>query len=150
MIIRPAGPLGPTWAPASTDYDAQRAMLEDLATAMRPFLRDQLPSSCRPVVAVTEPPNPLAMVVHLGVEELPVVLEARLMQVMDAVKKVQERAFPTLPLVLEVLKPPLNKYGFVAHLGENAPPPVYPRFVTAKAVARLRRGALKGAVPWQP
>ena len=133
----------------SSPYAAQREMLTDVADGMRPFLRQELPASCRPEVSITSPPAELAMVVHLGVEELPLPLEARLIEIMETTQRAAAKWFPTIPLTLEVLRPPLNRYGFVAHLGQDAPEPVYPRIVAAKAHVRMNRSLIrKGVLPW--
>ena len=124
----------------SSDYAARREMMDDFSRALAPFLREQLPASCRPEIGVTDPPAPLAVVCHLGVEDLDQALGVQLVALMEAARKVAFQAFPTLPLVFERLSPPLNRHGFVAHLGDHAPQPVYPRFVYAKARLHMRRG----------
>lgn len=131
-----AAPLG-----TSSAYAARHEMMEDLAGALGPFLRDQLPRGVPVSASVSSPPVPLAIVCHIGVERPDAMMDAHVMAIMDAARKVASRVFPTLPLVFEVLRPPANRYGFVAHLGSDAPQPVYPRFVSAKARIHLAHGA---------
>lgn len=127
-------------AAESTQFGAEMEMVRDIATAITPALRAMLP---RVDVRLRIPPEvpATAMTVQFGDELHNPTIEqqAEMKRVMDAIRVTSQRLFPTIPLVLEILRPPVSpRWGFVAHVQEDpyGQGRIYPRIVTARAVLR--------------
>lgn len=121
----------------SSEYGAEMEMVTDIARAVGPVLRAKF---SRVHIALREPPQvaATAMVVQLGDElhDLTVEQQAEMVKVMDVIRDSSKRLFPTVPLKLEILRPPVSpRWGFVAHV-EPSERRIYPRIVKARAVTR--------------
>lgn len=122
---------------ASSAYGAELEMVTDVAAAVGPVLRARFP---RASVIVREPPivEAVALVFQFGDElhDATIEQQADMHNVMVAIRDTALRLFPTIPLVLELLRPPVAaRWGFVAHVQPH-PERIYPRLVTASAVLR--------------
>lgn len=129
---------------ASSDYAAQLEILHDIRAAGLSVLRDIYPGEDIRGDVVEPPLAPQAAVVfHLMREPkaIPVELLAKREDVMVAIAKGVARLYPSVPMTLLKLDPPVAaQWGFVIHLNETAEKPAYPYFhvIRAKDIASIR------------
>lgn len=129
----------------SSDYAARREMFDDIDRAVLPILRGTFPLAVVKTRVVNQGENGaprMGVVVQLdGVPfrkaELHPNKRAKLEEIMSGLQRGIADVFPSLPVKIEFLQPPLHdRWGFVVYTTEDVPAPVYPSIIRAKAVLR--------------